>query len=68
MNTQFLNTLCDAMCKAERQAAQLVLQAHHVMAENKTGQKDVVTEYDRKVQDQLIKSLGEAFLRGKRPA
>ena len=49
-----------AMEQAERQAAKLILQAHGVLAETKTGKRDVVTEYDRKVQQLLMSLLREA--------
>jgi hypothetical protein len=40
------------MCEAERRAAVLMLQAHDILTENKTGARDVVTQYDRRVQEQ----------------
>ncbi len=46
---------------AEREAAQLILQAHDVLAECKTGHRDVVTAYDRQVQQLLMDRLGEAL-------
>ena len=49
-----------AMEAAEREAAQLVMHAHGVLAECKTGHRDVVTEYDRKVQDLLLERLSAA--------
>ena len=52
-----LMQLCLGMAAAEKQAAQLMLEAREILAESKTGQRDVVTEYDRKVQEQLIASL-----------
>ena len=45
---------------AERRAAELVLHAHGILAETKTGARDVVTEFDRRVQELLIRLLGEA--------
>ena len=45
---------------AERQAAELVLHAHGILAEAKTGARDVVTEFDRRVQELLIRLLSEA--------
>ena len=46
---------------AERKAAELILQAHGILAETKTGKRDVVTEYDRKVQELLVTLFREAF-------
>ena len=49
-----------AMCAAEKEAAELILHAHGVLAERKSGRRDVVTEYDRQVQDLLLRRLGAA--------
>ncbi len=53
-------TILAAMCAAEREAAELILHAHGVLAECKTGHRDVVTEYDRRVQDLLVERLSAA--------
>ena len=45
------------MESAERRAAELILHAHGILAEMKTGKRDVVTEYDRRVQDLLMQQL-----------
>ncbi len=47
--------------KAEREAAQLIMEAHGVMAEQKSSRRDVVTEYDRKVQELLTARLSAAL-------
>ena len=60
MDSQFLTSVCNKIMEAEREAAKLVLEAHHILAESKSGQMDVVTQYDRAVQEQLINSLGAA--------
>ncbi len=52
--------LCRAMEYAEREAAELIRQAHGVLAECKSGHRDVVTEYDRRVQELLMARLGGA--------
>ncbi len=52
-----LKELCQRIADIERNTAKLVLEAKEVLAENKSGQRDVVTEYDRKVQEQLINEL-----------
>ena len=49
-----------AVCAAEREAAELLLHAHGVLAECKTGHRDVVTEYDRRVQELLLDRLSAA--------
>ena len=48
------------MQKAMRRAGERILQAHDVLAEAKTDRRNVVTEYDRAVQELLIRLLGEA--------
>ncbi len=45
---------------AEREAAALMLQAHDILAEDKTNRRDVVTAYDRAVQALLMERLGAA--------
>lgn len=49
-----------AIAAAQREAAELILQAHGVLAETKTGHRDVVTEYDRRVQELLMERLSAA--------
>ena len=45
---------------AEREAAELILEAHGVLAECKSSRRDVVTAYDRRVQELLIERLSAA--------
>ena len=45
---------------AEREAAELMLHARGILAETKSGRRDVVTEYDRRVQELLMTRLREA--------
>lgn len=52
--------LCELICTAEREAGRIMLGAHDIIAENKTDRRNVVTEYDRRVQEYLIKTLGSA--------
>ena len=52
--------ILEAMVAAEREAAELVMHAHGIMAEIKSGRRDVVTEYDRRVQALLIERLSDA--------
>ena len=55
-----LQTICNAIEKAEREAEELILHAHGILAETKSGKRDVVTEYDRRVQALLVQRLSEA--------
>ena len=55
------NEILTLICGAEREAAALILQAHDVLTENKTDRRDVVTAYDRRVQELLIERLGAAL-------
>lgn len=55
-----VNEICMHIRSAEREAAKLMLQAHDVLAERKSGARDVVTEYDRRVQALLIEKLRAA--------
>ncbi len=54
------NEICLCIRSAERRAAELMMQAHDVLAERKSGARDVVTEYDRRVQELLIAELRAA--------
>ena len=47
--------------QSERKAATLILQAHGILAETKSGRRDVVTEYDRRVQELLTAAFREAM-------
>ena len=50
----------NAIIAAQQEAAALILQAHGVLAETKTGHRDVVTQYDRRVQELLMTRLSAA--------
>ena len=52
----------DLIISAEREAAGLILEAHEILAEAKTDHRNVVTEYDRRVQELLMTRLREAPL------
>ena len=52
--------ILELICAAEREAAALILHARSVLAECKSGRRDVVTEYDRRVQALLIERLSAA--------
>ncbi len=60
MNEKRKNEILRAVMDAEREAAQLVLHARGILAETKTGHRDLVTEYDRRVQELLMRRLSEA--------
>ena len=57
MNT---HDILSAMIAAEEEASELMLHADSILAERKTDRRDVVTEYDRRVQALLIERLDEA--------
>lgn len=57
---QRIREICRVMMDAEREAAKLMLQAHEVPAETKTDRRNVVTEFDRRVQALLVQRLREA--------
>ena len=57
MNVQDILT---SVVAAEREAAALILQAHGILAECKSGHRDVVTEYDRRGQELLTARLSQA--------
>ena len=56
-----LQDILDLMCAAEREAGELLLHASGILAECKTGHRDVVTEYDRRVQELLIERFTAAL-------
>lgn len=60
METHSLDTILAQIEAAERQAAELMLHARGILAETKSGKRDVVTEYDRRVQALLMELLGKA--------
>ena len=55
-----IHDILSAMIAAEEEASELMLHAGAILAERKTDRRDVVTEYDRKVQNQLIARLSTA--------
>ena len=60
MEFGFLQSLTETIMAAEREGAELILHAGTVGAHSKTGRRDVVTEYDRKVQELLVERLRAA--------
>ena len=55
-----LTTILSHIEAAEREASGLMLRARDILAETKSGRRDVVTEYDRRVQALLMQRLAEA--------
>lgn len=51
--------ILEILISAERESAELMREAHGVMAECKTGRRDVVTEYDRRVQELMMLRIRE---------
>ena len=56
-----VDEICRLMRESERKAAALMLQAHDILAECKSGARDVVTAYDRRVQELLTEELRAAL-------
>ena len=56
-----LEEICLAIQEAERKAGELILHAKGVMTETKSGARDVVTQYDRAVQQLVIWNLRAAL-------
>lgn len=49
-----LSEILEMIVQSEKKASRLILHAHGIIAENKTDARNVVTEYDRRVQELLI--------------
>ena len=49
--------ILDHITAAQHEAAELMMQAHVILAECKTGHRDVVTQYDRRIQELLMQRL-----------
>ena len=64
MDTAYWQEICRAAEAAEREGAELMLHARSILAEAKTGRRDVVTAYDRRVQELLMSRLHEAVPEG----
>lgn len=65
MEEAFAETVLARITEAEREAAKLIMHAHGVLAQCKTGHRDVVTQYDREVQALLARRLLEAVPEGR---
>lgn len=53
--------ILNAIISAQKAGAELIMQARDVLAETKSGRRDVVTQYDRRVQSLLTGRLSAAF-------
>ena len=60
MELSYAEAICRAASAAEREAAELMKHARSILAESKSGRRDVVTEYDRRVQELLTERLHAA--------
>ncbi|MDO4984007.1 MAG: inositol monophosphatase family protein [Eubacteriales bacterium] len=55
-----IRKIYDAIISAELEAAELIIHASGIMTEEKTCHRDVVTEYDRRVQELVVARLRES--------
>ena len=56
-----LNKLVAYMKKCSKKASKIIFSASNVKADNKTSQRDVVTQYDKAVQDKLYTLLHKKY-------
>ena len=59
MDRNFHEKICEAMKQAQLEAAELILHAEKILGESKSCSRDVVTEYDRRVQSFLEGKMRE---------
>ena len=59
MDNHELRKIYNAMLAAEHEGAELILHAGKILTQEKTNHRDVVTEYDKKVQELIITRLRE---------
>lgn len=57
MSSEFDRNVLEHITAAQREAAELMMQAHGILAECKSGHRDVVTQYDRRIQELLMQRL-----------
>ena len=60
MNRVYAENVIEKIVSAERSAAEIMMHAHDIIAESKSGQRDIVTEYDKRVQEYLMQVLSES--------
>lgn len=53
--------ICSLIITAEREAGELMLHAKKITGESKTSSRNIVTEYDRRVQEMLVGIFSKAF-------
>lgn len=53
--------ILELICSAEKKAAELMLEAEKITAMSKTDSRNVVTEYDRKIQEYLVETFRAAL-------
>lgn len=61
MGSKTPNEILGLITEAETEAAELIIRAHGILAETKSGRRDVVTEYDRRVQALVTERLSAAL-------
>ena len=60
MNRVYAENVIEKIVSAERSAAEIMMHAHDIIAESKSGRRDIVTEYDKRVQEYLMQVLSES--------
>ena len=60
MNRVYAENVIEKIVSAERSAAEIMMHVHDIIAESKSGQRDIVTEYDKRVQEYLMQVLSES--------
>ena len=61
MDSKFLEKLLADITAAQKEAAELILHAHGIMTEMKSGHRDLVTDYDKRVQELVMERLRAAL-------
>ncbi len=59
MDNSEIKRIYDTMLTAERKGAELILHAGRILTQEKTNHRDVVTEFDKKVQELTVQRLRE---------
>lgn len=60
MNRVYAENVIEKIVSAERSAAEIMMHAHNIITESKSGRRDIVTEYDKRVQEYLMQVLSES--------
>jgi myo-inositol-1(or 4)-monophosphatase len=62
LNREHYLRICEHITSAERKAGEIILKAgENIHTHSKSGRRDVVTQYDKQVQDFLMDELGRAL-------